>query len=52
MKGKIKDCTCVHEFQDQTYGKGRRYFNKGVNKYRCTVCSYTVNEITTTEKKK
>ncbi len=40
-KGKVMDCICEHEFQDKEYGKGKRFFNKGVKKYRCTVCSAT-----------
>ena len=41
----ILNCTCSHEFQDETYGKGRRVMNpatekgKKPNQYRCTVCS-------------
>lgn len=44
---KIISCTCQHEFQDKTYGKGKRVMNlQGKNgkptgatpKYRCTVC--------------
>ena len=39
----IKQCTCEHEFQDQTYGKYRRVFNEKLannrhNGWRCTVC--------------
>lgn len=40
---KIMLCSCIHEFQDKKYGKGRRLHNKiksGNNdeKFRCTVC--------------
>lgn len=44
---KIIRCTCVHFYQDEKYGKGRRVANKtkslvGVqNLYRCTVCGQT-----------
>lgn len=44
---KIMKCTCNHEFQDETYGKGMRVFNpigKGSNQgdnYICTVCGKT-----------
>ena len=40
----IFECTCVHTFQDEFYGKGKRYCNKTQRKegvrhyYRCTVC--------------
>lgn len=35
----ILKCTCSHEFQDRTYGKGNRVHNeqKGASA-RCTVC--------------
>lgn len=32
-------CSCKHEFQDKTYGVGRRVFNMGKSGYKCTVCS-------------
>jgi hypothetical protein len=41
----IGKCTCSHEFQDATYGKGNRVFNpckpasKDAHYHRCTVCS-------------
>lgn len=41
---KILPCSCKHEFQDKTYGVGKRLMNhapqKGgkPNRYRCTVC--------------
>lgn len=44
MKTKVMHCTCKHEFQDQTYGKGNRVHNpiKGKTttdqRVRCTVC--------------
>ena len=40
MKTVIKDCSCEHKYQDETYGKNKRVHNecKGGNKYRCTVC--------------
>ena len=39
----IKKCSCKHEYQDKTYGKGRRVFNECVKDrkhtgWRCTVC--------------
>jgi len=35
----IKGCSCQHEFQDKTYGKGNRVHNIGVNgQQTCTVC--------------
>lgn len=36
----IKTCTCNHEFQDKTYGKGKRLMSiaKGGDIARCTVC--------------
>lgn len=44
MKTIVKDCKCKHEYQDATYGKGRRIHNYlagsgAVNKVRCTVCT-------------
>lgn len=39
----VLKCTCAHEFQDATYGKGNRLHNvsqKGnVKKAYCTVCN-------------
>lgn len=40
----VRSCNCDHEFQDKTYGTGKRVFNKikPVNTtgsaWRCTVC--------------
>jgi len=39
----ILTCDCKHEFQDKTYGKGKRLHNrlnntKDTRKWRCTVC--------------
>jgi len=39
----IKQCSCIHKYQDARYGKGRRVFNptlKGVSTpiWVCTVC--------------
>ena len=41
MTTKIKSCTCKHEWQDKTYGVGKRVMNsttKETTTYRCTVC--------------
>jgi len=44
-KTEIKRCTCAHEFQDATYGAGRRVHNAKRMKdgktvgWRCTVCT-------------
>jgi hypothetical protein len=35
---KIIKCTCVHEYQDQKYGKFNRVMNSCEGAYRCTVC--------------
>jgi hypothetical protein len=35
---KIIKCTCVHEYQDQKYGKFNREMNLCEGGYRCTVC--------------
>lgn len=40
---KVLPCTCEHQFQDKTYGKGNRVHNKlqstpGNEKFRCNVC--------------
>ena len=39
-ESKIMRCTCTHEFQDATYGKGMRVMNpiKDGTGYRCSVC--------------
>lgn len=36
----IRNCTCVHKFQDERYGPGKRVHNpcKGGDYVRCTVC--------------
>lgn len=36
----IKQCKCVNEFQDRTYGKGMRLHNlkEGDKGGKCTVC--------------
>jgi hypothetical protein len=34
----VFSCTCKHEFQDKTYGAGKRVFNLGKTGYKCTVC--------------
>lgn len=44
MNCKTLKCTCQHEWQDKTYGKGMRVCNPTAKKsgdkviYRCTVC--------------
>jgi hypothetical protein len=42
MSTTIVTCSCKHEYQDKTYGKGRRVANQttkdGGKVYRCTVC--------------
>ena len=47
MSTKILYCTCENEFQDVTYGKKRRVFNKTEKTpgevYRCSVCTREVN---------
>jgi hypothetical protein len=42
--GKIVQCTCNSEFQDKTYGAGKRYANSRWAKrvlvgFRCSVCT-------------
>ena len=38
----IKECDCVHEYQDKKYGKGKRVHNvaggRGAGFLRCTSC--------------
>jgi len=40
----IKKCTCIHEYQDEKYGTGKRVHNALASnsghprQYRCTVC--------------
>lgn len=40
----IKKCTCKHEYQDRTYGKGNRVMNlkqgKSIKSVKCTVCNH------------
>lgn len=56
---KILNCTCHSEFQDMTYGAGKRVFNQmgkvGLS-YRCTVCGRvekaSVSVVKPTENKK
>lgn len=44
MATMIRSCTCVHTYQDKTYGNGQRVHNvfiksnKDGHKMRCTVC--------------
>lgn len=37
---KVRKCSCVHEFQDKRYGKGKRVhtYSSKDDEYRCTVC--------------
>lgn len=39
-------CTCVHEYQDEKYGKGNRVHNLAEKKeeWVCTVCKLTKNK--------
>lgn len=39
----ISKCKCESEFQDMTYGKNKRLFNKTIkdNIWRCSVCGET-----------
>lgn len=38
---KIMKCTCDHEYQDKTYGKGMRVHNrKRAGNWVCTVCTH------------
>lgn len=36
----IKECTCIHTYQDKTLGKFKRWMNElfGNSGWRCTVC--------------
>jgi hypothetical protein len=38
----VKSCSCSHEYQDKTYGRGNRVHNecggKNSKGLRCTVC--------------
>jgi hypothetical protein len=36
--GMVLTCKCVHDYQDRTYGKGRRLHTERKSGYRCTVC--------------
>jgi hypothetical protein len=50
---KIIKCSCNHDFQDNTYGKGNRVANWAVKKtaWRCTVCAKEQIEVTGPRKK-
>lgn len=37
-KSIVRFCTCVHAFQDATYGRSMRVHNVGTTKASCTVC--------------
>lgn len=44
MPGKVCECTCVSEYMDRKYGKGKRFFNQmggrgGVKGFRCASCA-------------
>lgn len=44
MKTKIKPCTCVHKFQDETYGTSQRVCNlkekdRKPSGWSCTICN-------------
>ena len=52
----VMACTCKHDFQDKTYGRGLRLFNygrkiNGTGGYRCTVCGATRGAATPPTKK-
>lgn len=42
---KILSCNCKHDYQDKTYGEGKRVHNSlkatatGIIKWKCTVCN-------------
>lgn len=40
METTTKQCSCKHDFQDKTYGKGNRLMNecKDGKAFRCTIC--------------
>lgn len=44
-QGRVRPCSCSHEFQDKEYGKGLRVHTQGGTatspKFRCTVCGAT-----------
>lgn len=35
---KIYPCSCSHSYQDKKYGEGKRVWNPGPSKWRCSVC--------------
>lgn len=48
----IKQCFCVHAWQDRKYGHGHRVCNeKKSGGYRCTVCGKDVGGYEPTKKK-
>jgi hypothetical protein len=44
-QGRVRPCSCAHEFQDKEYGRGMRVHTQGgtvtAPKFRCTVCGAT-----------
>lgn len=54
-ESKILRCSCTHEFQDKTYGKGMRLMNPtGKTQdsgYRCTVCGKEINPNSNSKKR-
>jgi hypothetical protein len=55
MDCKIVKCTCKHEFQDETYGKGMRVYNPAGDKQsggRCTVCGAVIGSAHTRQTKR
>jgi hypothetical protein len=47
----ITSCNCFNEFQDKTYGYGRRVFNVCKTGLRCTVCGTVKKDVPKVEVK-
>jgi hypothetical protein len=53
QKTSVISCTCQHDYQDKTYGSGKRLHNPMQNgQWRCTVCSKVNGSVKTTSDKK
>lgn len=52
MSTTILNCNCKSEFQDKTYGEGKRVFNDCNKGFRCVVCGALKGNNSAQDKKK